>query len=140
MPPQAAAHPGRGRWGTRILVIVRRIVATSIASALALAGVCAHAQTVPPAQGVAQVPKEASPEPAPAFRGRASEPGVQRAVIEDDRVRIEELRVRGQVRRLVVQPKVEGVRAYEIEPPDPGRDTTAARGGSGQRVWRVFGF
>jgi hypothetical protein len=123
---------------------VHRIVATSITSAIALAGACTHAQTVRSTEGVAQDAKEtsllAAPGSAPAVRDRASEPSVQRALIEDDRVRIEELRVRGQVRRLVVQPKVEGVRAYEIEPPDPGRDTTAARGGSGQRVWRVLGF
>lgn len=69
-----------------------------------------------------------------------TEPAVQRAVAEDDNVRIEELRVRGLTQRVVVQPKIPGVKAYEIEPPEPGRDTTAARGGSGQRVWRVLSF
>lgn len=68
------------------------------------------------------------------------EPDVQRQVLEDDNVRIEELRVRGQPQRLVVQPKTPGVAAYEILPPDPGRDTTPARQGAGQRVWRVLSF
>lgn len=115
---------------------MRTLVATSLAAALALAAMAAHAQPAQPAGAAAPPAQEAVPAP----HGRAAEPSVQRTVIEDDRVRIEELRVRGQVQRLVVQPKVEGVRAYEIQPPDPGRDTTAARGGSGQRVWRVLGF
>ena len=68
------------------------------------------------------------------------EPRVQRQVLEDDRVRIEELRVRGQVEQIVVQPKIPGVRPYEILPPDPARDTTPARRGAGQRVWRVLSF
>lgn len=115
---------------------MRTFVAISLASALALVGAAVLAQPLQPAPPAARPAQEA----APAARGPAYEPSVQRTVIEDDRVRIEELRVRGQVRRLVVQPKVGGMRAYEIEPPDPGRDTTAARGGSGQRVWRVLGF
>ncbi|NJN00585.1 MAG: hypothetical protein HC793_02920, partial [Aquincola sp.] len=34
----------------------------------------------------------------------AGEPNVQRQVVEDDGARIEELRVRGQVQRIVVKP------------------------------------
>jgi hypothetical protein len=75
-----------------------------------------------------------------ATAAQAPEPRVERQVIEDDKVRIEELRVRGQPQRLVVQPKTPGVAAYEILPPDPGRDTTPARRGAGQRVWRVLSF
>ncbi|MBI3156979.1 MAG: hypothetical protein HYZ20_16475 [Burkholderiales bacterium] len=114
----------------------RTLHAGLFALALALAGAAVQAQQPRPADPAARSAQSAAAAP----RERAPEPSVQRAVIEDDRVRIEELRVRGQARRLVVQPKVEGARAYEIEPPDPGRDTTAARGASGQRVWRVFAF
>ena len=120
----------------RILRMVRTLLAGPFTLALALAGAAVHAQQPRPADPAAQPAQQA----AASSRGRSREPSVQRAVIEDDRIRIEELRVRGQARRLVVQPKVEGARPYEIEPPDPGRDTTAARGASGQRVWRVFAF
>ena len=69
------------------------------------------------------------------------EPAVQRQVLEDEQVRIEELRVRGVNRRLVVQPKTAGVAPYEILPEEPGRDTTTAgRGAAGQRVWRLLSF
>jgi hypothetical protein len=40
-----------------------------------------------------------------------------------------------------VQPKLPGVAAYEILPPEPGHETTTpARRGAGQRVWRVLSF
>jgi hypothetical protein len=69
------------------------------------------------------------------------EPEIKRAVIEDDKVRIEELRVRGQVQRITVSPKASGVRPYEIVPPDPGRDASQqSKGLSGQRLWQVFSF
>jgi hypothetical protein len=70
----------------------------------------------------------------------AQEPQIKRAVIEDDKVRIEELRVRGQLQRITISPKASGVRPYEIVPPDPGRDTTQSKGLSGQRLWQLFSF
>jgi hypothetical protein len=76
----------------------------------------------------AQVPSKAEPE-------------IRRTVVEDDKVRIEELRVRGQVQRIVVSPKASGVRPYEIVPPDAGRDASQqSKGLSGQRLWSVFSF
>ena len=68
------------------------------------------------------------------------EPEIKRTVVEDDKVRIEELRVRGQVQRIVVSPKASGVRPYEIVPPDPGRDASQNKGLSGQRLWQLFSF
>lgn len=70
----------------------------------------------------------------------APEPAVQRQVLEDDSVRIEELRVRGVNQRIVVKPKGEGVREYEILPAEPGRDSAQDRRAAGQRVWRLFSF
>lgn len=70
----------------------------------------------------------------------APEPAVQHTVKEDDGVRIEELRVRGINRRIVVQPKAASAPAYEIEPSDPGRDATQDRRSAGRRVWRLFAF
>jgi hypothetical protein len=69
-----------------------------------------------------------------------SEPEIKRSVVEDDKVRIEELRVRGQVQRITVSPKASGVRPYEIVPPDPSRDASQNKGLSGQRLWQFFSF
>jgi len=73
---------------------------------------------------------------------RPIEPNVQRTVIEDDSVRIEELRVRGLNISLVVKPK--HAAEYEVVPTPGGRDPSLGRGGSqgaaGQRVWNVFKF
>ena len=72
----------------------------------------------------------------------SSEPKVQRTVIEDDSVRIEELRVRGLDTRLVVKPK--HAAEYEVLPTPGGRDPSQGRGASkgaaGQRVWNIFKF
>ena len=67
-------------------------------------------------------------------------PLVQNLVSEDDRIRITELRVRGQTQRITVQPKDSVAPAYEINPPAAGSDPSKARDGSGQRVWRLFSF
>ncbi|MES2958404.1 MAG: hypothetical protein V4792_09460 [Pseudomonadota bacterium] len=71
-----------------------------------------------------------------------AEPKVQRTVIEDESVRIEELRVRGLSTSLVVKPK--HAAEYEVVPTPGGRDPSFGRGGSqgaaGKRVWNVFKF
>ncbi len=72
------------------------------------------------------------------------EPKVEVLVTEDDNVRIEELRVRGQVQRIVVTPKRGAGTAYQIltgdgsgsQPASPN----ATRGAVGQRVWHVLSF
>jgi hypothetical protein len=73
----------------------------------------------------------------------AGEPQVKRVVIEDDGARIEELRVRGVTKRIVVTPK-SGAKAYEIIPLDASHDQQlgpkGGRGASGQRVWNVLNF
>ncbi|MEO7246376.1 MAG: hypothetical protein ABIX12_14680 [Rubrivivax sp.] len=105
------------------------VVALCATSLFALAGGAVRAQALPaPAAAPA-----AAPAPAP-------EPAVQRRVLEDDNVRIEELRVRGLNQRLTVQPKTAGVRAYEILPDEPGRDGVDRRTSAGQRVWRLLSF
>jgi hypothetical protein len=76
--------------------------------------------------------------------GLRSEPAIERLVVEDDRARIEELRVRGVTQRVVVRPKGGGVVAYEVVMPASGRDLStgpgANRGAGGQRVWSVMNF
>ena len=73
----------------------------------------------------------------------APEPNVQRTVVQDDGARIDELRVRGQVQRIVVKPK--NAAEYEVVPAAGGRDPSQNRanqqaGAGGQRVWNLFKF
>ncbi len=73
----------------------------------------------------------------------APEPNVQRTVVQDDGARIEELRVRGQVQRIVVKPK--NAAEYEVVPAAGGRDPSQNRanqqaGAGGQRVWNLLKF
>ena len=80
----------------------------------------------------------ATPAPTPDTR---PEPRIQRTVVEDDNVKIEELRVRGQLQRITVSPKASGVRPYEIAPPDSGRDPSQqSKGISGRSLWQLFSF
>lgn len=84
---------------------------------------------------------EPSAAPEPAASASHAEPAVQRTVIEDAENRVEELRVRGEVRRIIVTPK-NGGKPYEIIPANGGRDlgTGASKGAAGQRVWNVLDF
>jgi hypothetical protein len=70
------------------------------------------------------------------------EPNVQQLVIQDEGVRVEELRVRGQTQRIVVRPR--NAAAYEVIPGGGERDMSAgpgsSRGAAGQRVWNMFNF
>jgi hypothetical protein len=86
-------------------------------------------------------------EPAPDAvppASRTAEPNVQRTVIEDDANRVEELKVRGQTRSIVVTTKGPIPGSYEIFIGDPSRDLSDAagsrRGATGQRMWRVLTF
>ena len=77
----------------------------------------------------------------PAARAQpAPEPAVQRTVSEDDHVRIEELRVRGQTQRVVVRSKMPGVAPYEILTTEGGRDLSQDKRGNGRRVWHILSF
>jgi hypothetical protein len=68
-----------------------------------------------------------------------TEPPVQRIVVQDDQVRVEEERVRGVTRRVVVKPK--DAAAYEVIPSTPARDPSQpARGNDGKRAWNVLKF
>jgi hypothetical protein len=78
---------------------------------------------------------QADEAPAP----RTPEPQVLEQVTEDDNVRIEELRVRGQTRKLVVKPKIKGLDGYEIAAPEPGR-APSDDPKAGQRIWWSLKF
>jgi hypothetical protein len=66
--------------------------------------------------------------------------GVHVHVIEDDNVRIEESRVRGQAQRITVHNKGARSGAYEIIVPGGGKDSSQDRGAAGQRAWSLFAF
>jgi hypothetical protein len=100
---------------------------------IALACLCA------PALGLAANATPEAPAAAASATGGRAEAQVLKEVTEDDAVRIEETRVRGQTRRLTVQPKIKGMSAYEIVPPEPGRDP-AQDPKAGKRVLFTIGF
>lgn len=85
-----------------------------------------------------------APGVAAAIATPAGEPDVRRSVMEDDANRVEELRVRGQVRSVVVTTKGAWAGSYEIDVGDPSREMSAGadarRGTAGQRMWRLFSF
>jgi hypothetical protein len=98
--------------------------------------------SVPLLLALAGLPVLAAAAPAgPAQPATRPEPAVQRTVIEDMDTRVEELRVRGEVRRITVTPK-HGGKPYEIIPANAGRDPApgAGKGAAGQRVWNVLDF
>lgn len=72
---------------------------------------------------------------------QAGEPAVERRVVEDKQVRIEELKIRGETRRVVVKPKAAGAKEYEITPITGATDPSQGRRSSaGERLWRFFSF
>lgn len=71
---------------------------------------------------------------------RGGEPKVVRTVNEDESVRIEELRVRGQTQRIVVRSKLPGAPAYQIGTSTDGRDVAQDRRSEGRSLWQVLAF
>lgn len=97
----------------------------------------------PAAQPVSQDAARATPSPEPLLQsGESNEPNVQETVVKDDGARIDELKVRGRSKRIVVTPKVGP--AYEIIPPGTGSDISqgarGTNGAVGKRVWPVLSF
>lgn len=74
------------------------------------------------------------------------EPKVEKTVAEDDQVRIEELKVRGETKKVTVKNKNSKAPDYEIIVNDAGRESAGGTGtglpksGSGTRVWRILNF
>ena len=99
-------------------------------SGLAQPGAPATSGAASASAAAASAPLAARPRP----------PGVHVRVIEDDNVRIEESRVRGQPTRITVQNKVGPTRGYEIIVPPGGKDSSQDRGAAGQRAWSLFAF
>jgi hypothetical protein len=105
----------------------------------ALVGATLPALGQPAAAPVAAAaPAAAASAPAQQARPQADRPHI--TVIEDDGARIEEHRVRGTVTRVVVQSKVGGAPAYEIQVAPPGRESMSDRGSTGKRTWSLLRF
>jgi hypothetical protein len=119
------------------------LLSVIVLTGLAVPATAQNAAATPGPAVTATVTAPAPPPGAddPAAARRAPEPNVQRIVSEDDNVRIDELRVRGQTREIVVQHKALGGSRYEILPGEGGRDPSSQdKRGAGQRVWRLFSF
>jgi len=116
-----------------------RLVATFLA-ALAAAASAQTTEAQAPAAAAPQSPASAVAalptlvENAPA--AKAKEPKVEHLVTEDSQVRIEETRVRGVTRKIVVHSKIPGMGSYEIQPKDPGVDPENDHGAG----MRLFNF
>ena len=112
-----------------------------LAALLGLAGASAFAQTAPAATATPAPPpidpeSGALVETAPATKGRDAK--IEHLVVEDSQVKIEETRVRGVTKKIVVHSKIPGMGSYEIQPKDPGVAPENDHG-AGMRTFS-FGF
>jgi hypothetical protein len=108
-------------------MIARLVPSFVLAALLGLAGASAFAQHGPAAPAPAPAPATAPPqvdpesgalvETAPATRTKDAK--IEHLVAEDSQVRIEETRVRGVTKKIVVHSKIPGMGSYEIQPKDP---------------------
>ncbi len=126
--------------------------AAAVATLLAAAG--GQAARAQPAARVPAAASPASPATSPAsspstspvtspsalLAAAAQRSGTELRVIEDDQIRIEETRVRGQLQRVTVAPKGSTLRPYEINVGTAGRDPSQDKSAAGQRVWSVLRF
>ncbi len=113
----------------------------ALLAAVALQAHAADAPVTPSAPSApAATPASAEPQK---FRD-VPEVKVEQIVNEDDKVRIEETRVRGLTQKVVVKNKNSKAPEYEILLGDTGRDLPTRqgddRGNAGARVWRLFNF
>jgi hypothetical protein len=108
--------------------------------AAAITSTAAWSQNDAPAPPVSS-PAASAADAGDAVPQRGGEPSIRRSTVEDDNLRVDELRVRGETKRITVQGKRGGPTSYEIVPTEGGRDpSSGAKGSAGQRVWQVFSF
>ena len=116
------------------------------AALLGLAGASAIAQHAPAAAKTPAPAATAKPqvdpesgalvETAPAGNGKDAK--IEHLVAEDSQVKIEETRVRGVTKKIVVHSKIPGMGSYEIQPKDPSLSPENDHG-AGMRTFS-FGF
>jgi hypothetical protein len=123
-------HPCRKRLWIRLAFVAAGIACATAARAQSEA----PAPPVPAAAAASDAQADAVPQ-------RGGEPAIRRSTVEDDNLRVDELRVRGETKRITVQGKRGAPTSYEIVPAEGGRDpSSGAKGSAGQRVWQVFSF
>jgi hypothetical protein len=104
------------------------------------------AQPAPAGNAASAPASPISTTTAAAAPATAAKPNAIRQVLEDDNVRIEETRTRGEVQRITVQSKLPGVKGYDIVPlaarKDPSQEGGAAgsAGLAGKRTWSLLDF
>lgn len=129
----------RALWrGRPVRTPTRRIPQMNRHLVLALAACWLAAAA--PALAQPQAATAASAPALPASAGTRRDESLQRRVIEDNGVRIEETRLRGAATHITVQSKVPGAAPYQIQVAPAGRDRSEPRGGAGQRAWTLFDF
>ena len=122
--------------------VLLRVLRVLPACALGLACGTSIAQT----NASSNTPADASPASKSSATSTTSpgEPGTRVLIIEDDNTRIEELHVRGEAKRVVVQSKRTNLPAWEIRPDSPGRtqagEQRLPRDTANTRMWRVMSF
>ena len=99
-------------------MIARTVSSLVLAALLGLAGAPALAQTSPAAGPPVDPATGALVETAPPTKTKDAR--IEHLVTEDSQVRIEETRVRGVTKKIVVRSKIPGMGSYEIQPKDPG--------------------
>ena len=121
-----------------------------IASLLALGGVSVPVLAGPPTPTYKSeqlppiVPAQpgdgaaSAPDDGRAPGSRVKDAKIEHLITEDSQVRIEEIRVRGVTRKIIVHSKLAGVPDYEIQPRDPGVDPEQDHA-AGMRLFN-FGF
>jgi hypothetical protein len=122
-----------------------------LAALLTLVGASAFAQGPHSAPAPAKAPEPAAAaapgpsvdpatgelvETAPATKTKDAK--IEHLVTEDSQVRIDETRVRGVTKKIVVHSKIPGMGSYEIQPRDPSVDPENDKG-AGMRLFQ-FGF
>ena len=116
----------------------------AILAAVAFQAHAADAPVTPPAPAAPAAPATATAPAEPGKFRDVPEVKVEQIVNEDDKVRIEETRVRGLTQKVVVKNKNSKAPEYEILLGDTGRDLPTRqgddRGNAGARVWRLFNF
>ena len=113
---------------------------SSLVLALLIVTAPAWGQQAPVPVTAAQLPAGISTPDSP----RTGERDTKLSVVEDGGSKIEELKVRGQIQRIVVTPKVGLKKSYEILTGDPSHAPVDGTGGApdatGKRVWNVLNF
>jgi hypothetical protein len=131
------------RRPARAIALAHLLALGLSAASLAQAGASASAASPPVAAAPAPRADAAAPAPPPArpADGPAREPLAAWHIAEDEHVRVQELRVRGESRQITVQPKLPGARPYEIAPASGALDPSQrGRLAPGTSQWRVLNF